>query len=423
MFPFPFLGDCESKSRVVRVWVLTDELPLERAKGAKVRSAGPVAELTWAKAPEDLAEALAALHAQTPLLLAVRPEPTKALTAWHAASVGDERVLPALERLARSSSEYAGAKLPLRGSRDVSVQLFKAFEGRAPRAEAFAATLKALLDASPGKARAPLRARLEDWLPRCAGFDFAVDVVIQNVLAKVRRCPANKVPMSEPYQRELQRQMKAVLDETSWDAATLDWARRDDVLAALAAGRWKELASSLREGDEAHVATVLSLEPDTLRALSTHGFNQATRLANIATMLMPLVGTQASAPAGGLYALPEQRWEQVLRLFDAAIEGELMSMAAANPLFAVQDDFHHQGVDAVRARRYLERCLPHGEKNAAVFLNAAGVYMELAEPARALECLVAAKKGGFNVRAHRNEKLFAPLQHDARFQAVMARGS
>ena len=45
---------------------------------------------------------------QAPLLLAVRPDATKALTAWHAASVDDERVLPALERLARSSSEYAG---------------------------------------------------------------------------------------------------------------------------------------------------------------------------------------------------------------------------------------------------------------------------------------------------------------------------
>ncbi len=417
--PFPFLGDSATTAPSVRVWALAVDNPVERVKGAKVRADGRVTELSWAKAPQDLAAALTAVHAQTPLLLVVNSERTRTVTAWGAASVGDDRVLPALEALASSSPSYSGLTLPLRGSRDVSVQLFKAIAGRAPRAELIAATMRALLDASPGKSRAPLRARLEDSLARCAGFEFAIDVVIQNVLGQLRKFPANTVAMSEAYQLELQRHMKAVLAVTGRRAA-IDWSVRHDVLAAMTAGRWDALASSLREGVDAHVETVLSLEPEALLALSTNGHGQPTRLANIATTLIPLVGSATSAvPSGLLYALPVQRWAQVLRLFDAAIEGALDPRAAANPLFAVQDDFHHQGVFVERARRYLERCLPHGEQNVAVFLNAAGVFMELGEPGRALECLVAAKRGGAHVRALRNEKLFAPLRGDPRFEDVM----
>lgn len=173
------------------------------------------------------------------------------------------------------------------------------------------------------------------------------------------------------------------------------------VRQAIAAERWDAL-SDLDENLEPHVQTLLALTADELRAFSSSGSLAATRVAN-----------------AGALRLSRGNFRDALRLYDAAIEGPLDADAAANPLFAVQDDNHHLGVDAARARRYLERCLPAGERNPTVFLNGAFVCMELNEPDRALELLTRAKALGLKVKQHRNERLFTALRDRADFKKLM----
>jgi tetratricopeptide (TPR) repeat protein len=404
MGPFPFIGDGESKRS--ELWVVTTSSPaealLEHFPEATLRADGRVGLLWWKQQPADLAELLQVVHHALPLSLAVRPGRPKA-TAWHRASLKDERVFEALGAVVKEAINYAGRLFTLTGNRDVSVQLYERLDGQAPRAELVKATVRVMLDTSPGKSRAAMVERLERTLPPLMGADFAVDVAIRNLLAQVRAQPVNTVKMSAAFDAEMVRQMKGTHGAPQKQKpGAVDWASRDAVLAAVAAERWAEVSGALREQDDAHVATVCSLEAETLLLLAKGDRDFSTRLANIATAL-----------------LPQNDFETVLRLYDAALEGTLHPMAAGNPLYAVQDDWHHQGVDVTRARRYLERCLPHGVKNPAVFLNAAGVFMELGEPAEALAKLELAKKHGFDVRPHRNEKSFEPLKHDPRFQKLM----
>ncbi len=399
--PFPFIGDGEGKAGGTRLWLISDHAASLATLFAEsvARHEGPVLELSWPTPPPRLAAHLRAAYDAAELSLVVRVGRVTG-TSWHRESLKDPRVLSTLERLVQSSPQYAAQRFPLSGGRDVTAQLLRALEGRALRAEVLAATLRALLDASPGRSRAAMVARLERALPGWLGFDFGCDVVIVNLLARLRGVSPNSLATSSAFQAELARQMRAVHGAPG--NGPIDWGRRDEVLAAIAAGRWTELSASLHEANDAHVDTVVSLEHQHLLALATADRTLATRLANIAAVF-----------------LPGQQWGSALRLYDAAIEGELPAMAAANPLFAVQDDNHHLGIDAPRARRYLERCLPHGPHNPAVFLNAAFVCMELEEPERALECLAAAHAGGTDLRPYRGERLFAPLQDDARFQALL----
>lgn len=113
------------------------------------------------------------------------------------------------------------------------------------------------------------------------------------------------------------------------------------------------------------------------------------------------------------------RAADAVTMMSAGIEGPFDARAAANPLFAVQDDNTHLGVDAARHRRFLERCLPHGAQNPTVFLNGACVAMELDEADEGLRLLALAKQHKVDVKPFKNERLFAPLRERKEFKALM----
>jgi len=78
--------------------------------------------------------------------------------------------------------------------------------------------------------------------------------------------------------------------------------------------------------------------------------------------------------------MEKKRFADALAIFDALVEVDhdehnCFSLA----LWAVQSSNNHLGVDRVRARRYLERCLPHGRKLPDIYFNALGVHVELGD--------------------------------------------
>jgi hypothetical protein len=318
MSPFPFIG--EGASKRAEVWVVTSQQPASELAAhfpeAKLRHEGRVALLSWKAEPDELGELLQVVHHALPLSLVVRPGRVKG-TAWHRASLQDARVFPALEALVKEAPSYAGRLFPLGGSRDVTVQLFEALEGRAPRAEVLTVVVRALLDANPGKSRPALTERLEEALPALVGSDFAVDVAVRYLLAQLRGVAANTVKLTAAFDAEFARQLKGTHGKAAKQKeGALDWSSRDAVLSAVAAERWDELSKALREQDDSHIETVRSLEPDTLLKLATQHRDLPTQLANIATSL-----------------LPQNEVDAVLRLYDAAIEGRLHPLAAGNPLY------------------------------------------------------------------------------------------
>lgn len=341
---------------------------------------------------------------KAPLLLCVREGRTTARTDWHSESALDARVLQVLSKLMQEATTYPAPDLApgeWKPPANMYTSMLDALEGEALVAELLGATLKALLEGLRSKDRMGLVDQLEEVLPTWIGQTFATDVVIQNLLAKLRQVPPNVVDMPAKFHSEFSRQLKRQYGPLYNTAQTIDWSQREQVVAAIESQKWLELTRSLRDDNDAHVATLLSLSPEQLLGL-VRGPVQTTRIANIATRL-----------------LSENRIFESLTLYDAVIERPMDPRVASNPLFAVQDDNHHQGVDAKRQRRYLKRCLPHGPENPAIYLNAACIYVELEEPERALEHLVLAKEGGYDVRRHRNERLFEPLRENPTFLKLM----
>jgi tetratricopeptide (TPR) repeat protein len=186
-------------------------------------------------------------------------------------------------------------------------------------------------------------------------------------------------------------------------AGELDWSNVTAVQAAISnpAVDWARVEASFLDTNPAHVATLLALTHEERLKLNTRR-TLTTLMMNAATMLMT---------AG--------RFADALSIYDAAIEGLIHPGAAANPLFGVQDDNNHLGVDPVRARRYLERCVPHGPNNPPVFLNAACVAAELGDHDEAVRLLTEAKKHGVVVSRYRNEGLFVPLKNRPDFKKLM----
>jgi hypothetical protein len=192
-------------------------------------------------------------------------------------------------------------------------------------------------------------------------------------------------------------------DQPAKAPGALDWADVAAVRAALKSRKtkWGQVQGSFRDSDRTHIATLVALTPAERLALVKKGWF-STLMLNAATLLLS-AGECADA----------------LRLFEAGIEGRFLSAAAANPLYAVQDDNTHLGIDAKRHRRFLARCLPHGPENPAVFLNASGVSMELGDHPGALDQLRLAKQHGVVLKPYKNDCLYIPLRGLAAFKALM----
>lgn len=411
--PFPFLRHGASAARGLHAWVAFSAPDVDAAQLATrfgraiTRAQGPVLEVRARSMAVRTFEAiLRAVHVTAPIGFVVRTNRLKEGSAWHEASIANvSGILGVLERLvrARTGPYLSDARTTrLGGFDDVGRLLAKELKGRAPLAELLAATLEVVSAHSRGEARLVLEDQLVERLPSLLGFDFEVDVVVREQLAQAQRVSPSSVVMPAQFAEAVAARLRAAHQAADLrSTGPIAWERLVDVRRALAGGELRKLAGSLREENEAHVKTLLALEPAELRALVAND-QLALRVANAAALLLPVA-----------------RFADALKLYDAAVEGALPPLACANPLYAVQDDNHHLGIDEARARRYLDRCLPHGTQNPTVFLNASFVLMELGEHDEAVRVLQQAKAGGIAVKHHKNERLFAPLRSRTDFKALM----
>lgn len=399
-------GDATALTTALKQWAESGRDPIIEARGSVV-----AARVTFKAGPkrhERLAEVLEAVHSTTPLSIVVRTNRVKP-SAWHAESVANPgAVLDVLERLVRAPKPpYAFLPLDTSGADSAHGA---AYDGLA--AHSLLGTLvQQSLKLATTKLEPAVEANWDDVLvtrlPAWAGLDFGVDLALQQRLALTLGVSPSAVEMPGLFLDAFDDMVRAhharAHQPRRRGAGDLDWSNLAAIRAALSAPEvdWARVESSFLDTDAAHVATLLALAHDERVALTPHG-HLTTLMMNAATMLM----------TAGRYA-------GALTLYDSALEGTIDPSAAANPLFAVQDDNHHLGVDVDRARRYLARCVPHGPKNPPIFLNAAFVAAELGEHDEAVRLLAQAKLHGVVVSRYRNEGLFVPLKHRADFKALV----
>ena len=245
-----------------------------------------------------------------------------------------------------------------------------------------------------------------------ASLRYDVDVVLRDRLATALRRSALSLEMPEAFREydamaiatghaHANRSRTQTADRLKTGAEFIDWTSLESVKQAIASNDLSLLESQFRDADPVHQETALGLSSEERRVLITKG-HFPTLLANAATAFMM-----------------RGRFADALTLYDDAIEGELHPQACGNPLFAIQDDNHHLGVNEQRARRYLERCLPHAHANPHIALNASGVWMEINEHTKALESLALAKAGGVSLKTYKNDQAYAPLRELPEFKKLM----
>lgn len=400
-------GDATALTTALRQWADSGRAPFVEARGPVVSAR--VTFKAGRKVHERLGEVLEAVHQTTPLSIVVRTNRVKP-SAWHAASVADpSAVLDALERLVRAPKPpYAFLPIDTSGSDSAHGAAYDSLAAHSLLGAVVQQTLKVATTKLAPAVAAVWHDVLVTRLPAWAGLDFGVDLAVQQRLALTLGLSPSAVEMPGHFLDAFDDMVRA---HHEWahqprrrGAGDLDWSNVAAVRAALGAPEvdWARVESSFLDTNDTHVSTLLALTNGERVTLTAHG-QLTTLMMNAATMLM----------TAGRYA-------DALALYDAALEGTLDPMAAANPLFAVQDDNNHLGVDAVRARHYLERCVPHGPKNPPIFLNAAFVAAELGEHDEAVRLLGQAKRHGVAVSRYRNEGLFVPLKHRADFKRLMA---
>ncbi len=399
-------GDATSLTTALTQWAESGRDPVVEARGPVVS-----ANVTFKAGPrlhERLADVLEAVHATTPLSIVVRTNRVKP-SAWHAESVENPAaLLDALERHVRAPKPpYSFLPIDTSGSDSAHGA---AYDGLAAHS-LLGALVQQSLQVATTKLEPAVAAVWDDVLvtrlPAWAGVDFGVDLAVQQRLSLTLGVSPSAVEMPGHFLDAFDDMVRAHHEKAHRPrrrgAGGLDWSTVAAVRAALNDPEvdWARVESSFLDTDAAHVSTLLELSPDERLKLTPHG-HLTTLMMNAATMLM----------TAGRYA-------DALTLYDAALEGTIDPMAAANPLFAVQDDNNHLGVDAVRARHYLARCVPHGPKNPPIFLNAAFVAAELGDYDEAVRLLAQAKLHGVVVSRYRNEGLFGPLKHRADFKVLV----
>lgn len=407
---FLFLGHGGLPARATTLWVALAN-PAASAEALREalevmgpirewRDDGPVAELkVRPSSPAHRDEVLRTVHAREPLGLVVQVS-GGGDSDWHRASAANVgAVLEALERVVAAPGAPYAERWQLRGgwrSLDVHTLLLKQVHGDRPRM--LVAALKAVERAASKRSRAVMVDLFLERLPGWVGRNFEVDLVLRHTLARLQQVSPTSVEMPQAFHEALAARFGG--GRPSEPAGALDLADSGALSRAVDAGDWRAVRSAWRDGDGGQHAALLALDDARLAQLAKHGFG--THLAS-----------------AGAFRLTAADFAGALKLFDAAMHGELDPRACANPLYAVQDDNHHLGVMPERARRYLAVCLPFGPQNPTIFLNGAFVCMELNEPERALELLRQAKAAGVAIKAHRNERLFAPLRTRLKFAALM----
>ncbi len=357
----------------------------------------------------ELDRVLRMTHDQTPLAVVARSTAVSEPSKWHAWSLG--QLEPVLEKLERLIAVPGGpyVKTPLRlslsnGSRDQHRIFLEALDGQALLAEVVQAVLSAFtVSAKTKKSRAVLGDVLHERLPALLGFDFAVDIALRDQLTSSLRVSRDGFAMPPSFAQAMSATMEAAHRSLTGRPKSDDalWHTVEAVRAAIEANALDRLQQNFDESDQRHTATLLGLS-DAERLRLSKWRALALPVANAATLL-----------------LGRGRFADALTLYDAAVEGRLPAAAAANPLYAVQDDNSHLGVNAERARRYLAKCLPFGPENPAIFLNAAGVCVELGEFDEAVRLLGLAKAHKYPVKQSKNDRLFEPLRTRADYLKIM----
>ncbi|WP_434345615.1 TIGR02996 domain-containing protein [Myxococcus virescens] len=115
------------------------------------------------------------------------------------------------------------------------------------------------------------------------------------------------------------------------------------------------------------------------------------------------------------------RYSEAVRIFDVLVEfPDLPIFVYCNALWVAQKDNTGLPVDERRSRRYLATCLPYASANPPIYLNAAGVFMELGETDEALLQLLLAANKGVDIHRHLAEPQLQPLKAHPRWPELIA---
>lgn len=242
-----------------------------------------------------------------------------------------------------------------------------------------------------------------DLIPTLMGYEFECDLVLRHHLAELKGVSASSLPKSNQFADGIAQRVHAAHRRVSGPPpkAGVDWSNYDAVVAAIENQKWAVLALTFREAEETHVRTLVELSADQLLALARSHRHLALRIANAA-----------------LFAIHRRDFVTALRLYDAAVEGDLPREALANPLYAAQNDNNKLGLNEERARRYLARCV-FDDGLPMMFANAACVAVEIGELDLSLKYLTKAKSLGASVSDFRDDPLFAPLKDRPDFRELV----
>lgn len=115
-----------------------------------------------------------------------------------------------------------------------------------------------------------------------------------------------------------------------------------------------------------------------------------------------------------VYFIHDKRFTDALRIFDRVLSSPNHDLSAyCNALWVVQQDNTGLPIDEARSRRYLELSLPHATLNPPIWLNAAGVLLELGETDHAVELLRLAARRNVPLAKHFESPLMEPVKQHA----------
>lgn len=123
-----------------------------------------------------------------------------------------------------------------------------------------------------------------------------------------------------------------------------------------------------------------------------------------------------------------QLYELALGIKVKTITTDLHLSTYCNALWVLQNDNTGLPVNQKLNQAFLEKCLPFGPKNPAIYFNALCLYVEMNDLDQAFTCLKFVKKYEFKfinegeydmlIKQLKTEKLFIKLRHDVRYKEI-----
>ncbi|HMK47223.1 MAG TPA: tetratricopeptide repeat protein [Methanocella sp.] len=144
------------------------------------------------------------------------------------------------------------------------------------------------------------------------------------------------------------------------------------------------------------------------------------------------------------YSIDDYTYQQLMKKTDFPVTRRLFEIALdittsrsgtnnnnnislfCNALWVMQKDNTGLPVDREMNEKFLEKCLPHGPKNPAIYFNAACLHVEMDEYDKALECIGLAKKHDYRGYDAMMEQIwttpfFADFRKDERVMKMLER--